>query len=164
VDPRRRSRPPMTHRRASRGRRHRHRAGFRLVALRVRSSTANQEVRNAQQVCGQPNQVGATTCVKVVLKKGAINHPDPEQKASHRLAGTAIDVLGGPRACDPKRLAIYFTKHSSPNTLSSKEYQHIVPKLWRPPDSSTCAGAAITANRIDRHRHPTSRPASVNGS
>jgi hypothetical protein len=77
----------------------------------------------------------ATTCVKVVPKKGAINHPDPEQKASHRLAGTAIDVFGGLRACDPKRLAIYFTKHSSPNTLSSKEYQH-----------------------------PTSRPASVNGS
>ena len=55
-----------------------------------------------------------------------VNHPDPEQKARHLLAGTAIDVLSGLRACDPKRLAIYFTKHSSPNTLSDKEYQHIV--------------------------------------
>ncbi len=62
-----------------------------------------------------------------------VNHPNPEQKASHRLAGTAIDVLAGLRACDPKRLAIYFTKHSSPNTLSDKEYQHIVPTLWRAP-------------------------------
>ena len=33
----------------------------------------------------------------------------------------------------PKRLAIYFTKHSSPNTLSDKEYQHIVPQSWRQP-------------------------------
>jgi hypothetical protein len=62
-----------------------------------------------------------------------VNHPDPEQKARHLLAGTAIDVLNGLRACDPKRLAIYFTKHSSPNTLSDKEYQHIVPTLWRRP-------------------------------
>ena len=62
-----------------------------------------------------------------------VNHPDPEQKASYRLAGTAIDVLSGLRACDPKRLAIYFTQHSSPNTLSDKEYQHIVPQSWRQP-------------------------------
>jgi hypothetical protein len=62
-----------------------------------------------------------------------VNHPNPEQKARHRLAGTAIDVLNGLRACDPKRLAIYFTKHSSPNTLSDKEYQHIVPEAWRRP-------------------------------
>lgn len=62
-----------------------------------------------------------------------VNHPDPEQKARHRLAGTAIDILAGLRACDPKRLAIYFTKHSSPNALSDKEYQHIVPELWRQP-------------------------------
>ncbi len=33
----------------------------------------------------------------------------------------------------PKRLAIYFTKHSSPNTQGNKEYQHIVPDAWRKP-------------------------------
>jgi hypothetical protein len=60
-----------------------------------------------------------------------VDHPDPEQKARHRLAGTAIDVRNGLRACDPKRLAIYFTKHSSPNLHGDKEYQHIVPELWR---------------------------------
>ncbi|RIS40982.1 hypothetical protein D2E71_20480 [Mycobacteroides abscessus] len=62
-----------------------------------------------------------------------VDHPDPVQKARHRLAGTAIDVLSGLKACDPKRLAIYFTKHSSPNMYGDKEYQHIVPELWQRP-------------------------------
>lgn len=62
-----------------------------------------------------------------------VDHPDPVQKARHRLAGTAIDVRNGLRACDPKRLAIYFTKHSSPNLHGDKEYQHAVPELWRQP-------------------------------
>lgn len=62
-----------------------------------------------------------------------VDHPDPIQKARHRLAGTAIDVRKGLKACDPKRLAIYFTKHSSPNLHGNKEYQHIVPELWRRP-------------------------------
>ncbi len=60
-----------------------------------------------------------------------VDHPDAEQKARHRLAGTAIDVRNGLKACDPKRLAIYFTKHSSPNLHGDKEYQHIVPELWQ---------------------------------
>jgi hypothetical protein len=62
-----------------------------------------------------------------------VNHPDAEQKARHRLAGTAIDVRNGLKACDPKRLAIYFTKHSSPHLQGDKEYQHIVPELWQQP-------------------------------
>jgi len=62
-----------------------------------------------------------------------VDHPDPVQKARHRLAGTAIDVRNGLKACDPKRLAIYFTKHSSPNLDGDKEYQHIVPEQWRQP-------------------------------
>lgn len=62
-----------------------------------------------------------------------VDHPDPVQKARHRLAGTAIDVRNGLKACDPKRLAIYFTKHSSPNLDGDKEYQHIVPELWQQP-------------------------------
>ena len=62
-----------------------------------------------------------------------VDHPDPVQKARHRLAGTAIDVRNGLRSCDPKRLAIYFTKHSSPNLHGDKEYQHIVPGLWQQP-------------------------------
>jgi hypothetical protein len=60
-------------------------------------------------------------------------HPDPEQRRRHLLAGAAVDILNGLRACDPKRLAIYFTKHSSPNSQGDKEYQHIVPEVWRRP-------------------------------
>ncbi len=62
-----------------------------------------------------------------------VAHPNPEQRARHLLAGTAVDVLNGLRACDPKRLAIYFTKHSSPNRQGDTEYQHIVPDAWRKP-------------------------------
>jgi len=62
-----------------------------------------------------------------------VDHTDAEQKARHRLAGTAIDVRNGLKACDPKRLAIYFTKHSSPNMNGDKEYQNVVPDLWRQP-------------------------------
>ena len=62
-----------------------------------------------------------------------VDHPDAEQKARHLLAGTAVDVRNGLKACDPKRLAIYFTKHSSPNLNGDKEYQHIVPELWQQP-------------------------------
>jgi hypothetical protein len=64
---------------------------------------------------------------------GIVAHPDPHERSRHLLAGTAVDVLNGLRACDPKRLAIYFTKHSSPKTLGDKEYQHIVPDSWRKP-------------------------------
>jgi hypothetical protein len=62
-----------------------------------------------------------------------VGHPDAEQRTRHMLAGTAIDILNGLRACDPKRLAIYFTKHSSPNQLGDKEYQHTVPEAWQHP-------------------------------
>lgn len=41
--------------------------------------------------------------------------------------------MEGIRARDPKRLAIYFTKHSSSNPNGDKEYQHIVPAAWRAP-------------------------------
>jgi hypothetical protein len=62
-----------------------------------------------------------------------VGHPDSEQRTRHMLAGTAIDILNGLRTCDPKRLAIYFTKHSSPSHLGDKEYQHMVPEAWQHP-------------------------------
>jgi hypothetical protein len=64
---------------------------------------------------------------------GVVDHPNPVEKSRHLLAGTAVDVRNGLKAFDPKRLAIYFTKHSSPNLHGDKEYQHIVPELWRQP-------------------------------
>jgi hypothetical protein len=57
-----------------------------------------------------------------------VDHPDPEQKRRHRLAGTAVDFREGERMRDPRRLAVYFTKHGS---FRAKEYQHQVPELWQ---------------------------------
>ena len=62
-----------------------------------------------------------------------VNHPDPVQRSRHLQAGTGVDILKGIRTRDPKRLAIYFTKHSSPSADGPKEYQHKVPELWQEP-------------------------------
>lgn len=59
-----------------------------------------------------------------------VDHPDPEERRRHRLAGTGVDYAEGLRASDPKRVAVYFTKHGS---FSAKEYQHCVPEEWREP-------------------------------
>ena len=46
-------------------------------------------------------------------------------------AGVAVDMREGTRMRDPKRVAVYFLKHSAPGDGSgSKEYQHRVPDLW----------------------------------
>ena len=57
-----------------------------------------------------------------------VAHDDPEQRRRHALAGTGIDFKEGIRARDPKRLAVYFTKHGG--AAGGKEYQHQVPPLW----------------------------------
>lgn len=59
-----------------------------------------------------------------------VGHPDPEQRRRHLLAGTAVDAVEGDRMTDPRRLAIYFTKHGQ---FRAKEYQHQVPEEWRLP-------------------------------
>lgn len=59
-----------------------------------------------------------------------VAHPDPEQRRRHQRAGTAVDYREGERMRDPRRLAIYFTKHGS---FSAKEYQHRVPEAWQRP-------------------------------
>lgn len=59
-----------------------------------------------------------------------VDHPDPEQRRRHEKAGTGVDFKEGARMRDPRRLAIYFTKHGS---FSAKEYQHQVPELWQRP-------------------------------
>lgn len=58
-----------------------------------------------------------------------VAHPDPEERRRHRLAGTGIDFREGVRARDPKRLAVYFTKHGG--AAGGKEYQHQVPLAWQ---------------------------------
>jgi hypothetical protein len=59
-----------------------------------------------------------------------VAHPDPEQYRRHQLAGTGVDYAEGLRARDPKRIAVYFTKHG---TYAAKEYQNQVPAEWQAP-------------------------------
>ena len=59
-----------------------------------------------------------------------VDHPDPEQRRRHELAGTALDYREGLRATDPRRVAAYFCKHGM---LAAKEYQHQVPEAWQEP-------------------------------
>jgi len=59
-----------------------------------------------------------------------VNHPDPEHYLAHLAAGTATDYNEGLRARDPKRVAVYFTKHGA---FAAKEYQNVVPDEWQSP-------------------------------
>jgi hypothetical protein len=60
-----------------------------------------------------------------------VHHPDPAERAKHRAAGTGIDYREGLKARDPKRLAVYFSKHGG--AAGGKEYQHEVPAEWQAP-------------------------------
>jgi hypothetical protein len=57
-----------------------------------------------------------------------VNHPDPDERERHERAGTGVDYVEGLRCADPKRLAVYFSKHGS---WSAKDYQNTVPDEWR---------------------------------
>ncbi|MEU7776239.1 hypothetical protein AB0C44_33415 [Micromonospora taraxaci] len=59
-----------------------------------------------------------------------VAHPDPAERERHQLAGTGVDYAEGLRVTDPKRVAVYFTKHGS---FSAKEYQNCVPEPWQEP-------------------------------
>ncbi|MGW5679741.1 hypothetical protein ACWEV4_32475 [Streptomyces sp. NPDC003860] len=59
-----------------------------------------------------------------------VGHPDPEERRKHLLAGTGVDFREGERMRDPRRLAVYFTKHGS---YGAKEYQNRVPEEWAEP-------------------------------
>jgi hypothetical protein len=58
-----------------------------------------------------------------------VNHPNPEEKAKHLLAGTGTDYAKGINADNPQRISFYFSKHSSANK-GPKEYQNIPPTEW----------------------------------
>jgi len=54
--------------------------------------------------------------------------PRPDTEYARNLsAGTNVDF--GSRGTDPRRIAVYFLKHSS-KTSDNKEYQHNVPPIW----------------------------------
>jgi len=59
-----------------------------------------------------------------------VDAPDPAEYARHLAAGTGVDYSEGLRMTDPKRVAVYFTKHG---TFSAKEYQNEVPAEWQAP-------------------------------
>lgn len=56
-----------------------------------------------------------------------VNHPDPVQRAAGLAAGTAVDLYEASKMSDPKRVAVYFTKHG---LLAGKDYQNNPPAEW----------------------------------
>lgn len=90
---------------------------------------------HVHMLCTPPHGQAATTGERfhVWLSRvwaEVVDHPDPEQRRRHELAGTALDYREGLRATDPRRVAAYFCKHGM---LVAKEYQHQVPELWQEP-------------------------------
>lgn len=59
-----------------------------------------------------------------------VNHPDPEEYKRHVNSGTGVDLNDGLRSTDPKRVAVYFSKHGS---FKAKDYQNQVPEEWQEP-------------------------------
>ncbi len=57
-----------------------------------------------------------------------VAHPDPEERRKHLAAGTNVEWATGLRSTDPKRIAVYFTKHG---LFHAKEYQNQVPEEWQ---------------------------------
>lgn len=51
------------------------------------------------------------------------------ERGRHTAAGTAVDFSETGKMTDPKRIAVYFLKHSAKN-LDNKEYQNVVPAAW----------------------------------
>ena len=68
----------------------------------------------------------ASTSASGCLRRGPpwSLHPDPAEYRKHQLAGTGVDYAAGLRSSDPRRIAVYFSKHAS---FSAKEYQNVVP-------------------------------------
>lgn len=54
--------------------------------------------------------------------------PGSMARMNHELGGTAIDYREGARFSDPRRIAVYFSKHGAFNV---KEYQNHMPAHWR---------------------------------
>jgi hypothetical protein len=57
-----------------------------------------------------------------------VDHPDPDERRRHELAGTGTDYAAGLRSRDPRRIAVYFSKHG---LYAAKGYQNEVPAEWR---------------------------------
>ena len=62
---------------------------------------------------------------------GIVGETDPTEFQKHLKAGTAIDFATGSRSTDPKRIVVYFLKHSSPTENGQKDYQNQPPDFWK---------------------------------
>lgn len=58
-----------------------------------------------------------------------VNPLNTDERQKHLSAGTGLDYAEGLRSYDPKRVAVYFSKHSSAS-FGDKEYQNRPPVLW----------------------------------
>ncbi|MDM7856668.1 hypothetical protein [Cellulomonas alba] len=66
-------------------------------------------------------------------ERDAFAYIDMGEYDRHVAAGTGIDY-SGTRFSDPRRIATYFLGHSA-KTTDGKEYQHVVPAIWRAQDA-----------------------------
>jgi hypothetical protein len=80
------------------------------------------------RLCGQPGRPLVFRDWLSHAWAAVCSAPDPAEYARHVKAGTGIDYREGLRASDPKRLAVYFSKHGGSG--GGKEYQHQVPPEW----------------------------------
>jgi hypothetical protein len=60
-----------------------------------------------------------------------VGEQDPVEYRKHLNAGTSVDYSKGSRSTDPKRIVVYFLKHSSPTKNGQKEYQNKPPDFWK---------------------------------
>lgn len=65
---------------------------------------------------------------------------DPSGFADHVKAGTNVDWREGQRYSDPKRIAVYFDKHSG---YHEKDYQNEWPELWKKVVAAGGAGTNV---------------------
>ncbi len=65
-----------------------------------------------------------------VVWADVVAHPDPVHRQLHENSGTRVDYAEGLKSNDPRRIAVYFSHHSS---YSAKEYQNCVPEEWQAP-------------------------------
>jgi hypothetical protein len=89
--------------------------------------------RRGRKPYHRPAQVGDGLAFREwqkVVWADVVDHPDPEERRNHELAGANDDVVEGLRCIDPRRLVVYFAKHGS---FAAKEYQNRPPPEWQEP-------------------------------
>lgn len=60
-----------------------------------------------------------------------VGETDPVEYQKHLKAGTAVDYAKGANSSDPKRIVVYFLKHSSPTKNGQKDYQNQPLEFWK---------------------------------